>query len=133
MCECGCVANDRKYTLPGPGESYYLVTLRGNCVECCGESVVLIELLEPGTHDHEYYKDPDYIDGPLPLSKWSDSTGAKISVGMTIEEFQSKLSPHLVGLDSDEVGEDGILDDAAVETILEEMYEDAQKFPSISK
>lgn len=130
MCECGCVSNDKRFTLTGPGDSYYLITLRGHCKECDGSSVVLIELLEPGTHGHGYYR--DYTSGPLPFDKWPDSMGVTINVGMTDQEFRAKLAPHLIGLDSKELGDDGVLDDAAVDVLLEEMYDDAQTFPSIA-
>lgn len=131
MCECGCVSNDKKFTLDGPKKSYYLVTLRGHCKECDGPAVVLIELLEPGTHDYGYYKTPEYTHGPLPLGKWSDSMGTTIAVGMTRDEFRDKMASHLLGLNSEELGEDGVLDEAAVDVLLEDMYDDAQTFPTI--
>jgi len=133
MCECGCTSNDKRYTIPGPGKSYYLVTLRGHCVECSGHSAVLIDLLEPGSHDHEYYNDADMIDGPLPLREWDDKKSCTIVTGMLREEFVSKLAGHLVGIDCDEMGDDGRIDEDGAEVILEEMYDQSQTFPCFVK
>lgn len=123
--------NDRRYTLPGPGEVYYLITLRGHCKDCDGPSTVLIETCVPGTFWHGYYKDENHSNGPLPFEKWSESQGCMITTGMSVEQFQAALSSYLVGINSDELGEDGVLDETAVEIILDEMYDDAQTRPTV--
>jgi len=129
MCECGCVANDRRYTLPAPGTAVYLITLSGGCVDCDGPAGVSIELIEPGTFNHGYYRRPEYTDGPLKFEDWSDSKGAAIVTGMRQCEFVKAMQKHLIGLDSNEMGENGVIDEAGADVIAEEMFEDAVKRP----
>jgi hypothetical protein len=131
MCECGCVANDERYTLPGPGKSFYLVTLSAGCVDCDGPAGVSIELIEPGTFAHRYYRDPYHTDGPLKFENWSDSKGAAIVTGFRRCEFVKAMRKHLIGLDSNEMGENGQIDEAGADVIAEEMFEDSQRRPEL--
>lgn len=133
MCECGCTMNDRRYTLPGPGKSIYLITLSAGCVDCDGPSGVSIELIEPDTILFKEYKRGEFSEGPLKLQQWPDSKGAAIVTGMRRHEFVKAASKHLIGVSSDEIGDDGVIDEAGAEVILEEMFEDVQVRPEIVK
>lgn len=133
MCECGCTMNDKHYTFPGPGESYYLLTLSGDCRDCDAPCGVTLELLEPGTFKHEYYQQRDHIDGKLKFEPWADSKGVAIITGFRMHEFVAALKSQLVGVSADEMGENGAIDDAGAAVILEEMYEDAQITPFLVK
>lgn len=131
MCECGCVLNDRRYTFPAPDGAFYLLSLSGCCVNCDAPSGVTIERCDVGSFNHGYYSNPDYIDGPLPFEKWSDSVCVAIVTGMDRSEFIKSTKQHLIGVDSSDIGECYVIDDIGAETILEEMYEDAQLRPSL--
>lgn len=131
MCECGCTMNDQKYTLPGPGEAFYIVTLAGECQDCDVPPGITIELIAPGDFMHDPQHRREFTDGPLKLEKWSDSKGVAFITGMRQHEFIKAMKSHLVGLDSSEYGDDGTLDEIAAETILEEMYGDSQVRPEI--
>jgi hypothetical protein len=54
MCECGCTSNDLRYNndlrykFPGPGKSFYLLTLTAGCTACDAGSGVMIEHIKPG-------------------------------------------------------------------------------------
>lgn len=129
MCECGCTSSDERYTLPGPGKSFYLIRLSGHCLNCDAPSGVTIERHDPGTFDYADYQSPEYTDGPLPLEKWADCYGAAIVCGMRRHEFVKKTREHLIGVSSAEMGSDNRIDDIGAETLLEEMYADAQTRP----
>lgn len=135
MCECGCVANDKKFKFPANGKSFYLLTLSTACMNCDAPPGISIELIESGHGLYEEYSagDSDYLEGDLPFEKWPDSKGVAIVCGMTRSEFIKAMSSHLIGIDSNELGDDGVLDDVAAETILEEMYENSQVRPYIPK
>lgn len=50
---------------------------------------------------------------------------------MTQGEFVKAMSKHLIGVSSDEMGEDGKIDEFGADVILEEMYEDSQRQPAV--
>lgn len=131
MCECGCTSNDDRYTFPGPGKSFYLLTLSGHCVECDAPSGVSIEQIEPSNVLYKEYKRGEFSNGPLLFESWPDSKGAAVVVGMRRHEFIKALLSHLVGVSSDDMGEDGKIDEAGADVILEEMYDDAQVRPQL--
>lgn len=131
MCECGCVSNDQKYRLPAKGRSFYLVTLVGGCTECDYPPGVAIELITQSHALFKEYKRGEFVDGDLPLTDWSDGKGCMIVTGMLSHEFTAKLTPSLVGLDSNELGENGVLDQAGAEVTLEEMFSEATVRPFI--
>lgn len=134
MCECGCPENWTRYRFPAPNRAFYLLTLMGPCTNCDGSSGFTIELCKPGSFEHGYYgKDwPEALDGKLPLEKWGNGNlGVSFETGMRAHEFNKKLMPHLIGVDSRELGENGKLDEFGAEVILDEMYEDAQMKPAL--
>ena len=134
MCECGCVGNDDKYTLPGPGESIYVLRLAGECVDCDAPPGIVIELLYPGDAEFEEAAvNGMYGYRPLTLNDWPDSKGASIVTGMRKHEFIKAMLPHLVGVDSRKLGENGVLDEVGADVIAEEMYEDSQTRPFVVK
>ncbi len=133
MGECGCVMNDRKYLLPGPGEKFYVVTLSAGCVDCDAPSGVTIERIQRGdfmfSDDHR----TEFTNGMLKFEKWSDSEGVAIVTGLRRHEFVAKLKSHLIGVSSEEMGENGVIDDAGAEVILEEMHDDSNVTPHFPK
>lgn len=132
MCECGCTMNDRKYRFPGPTKSFYVLTLHGACENCDAPTGISIELILPGTFLFKRENREEFTDGELQFHDWPESKGVAIQCGMLKHEFVAKLMPHLIGLDSSEMGgDDGKIDSYGAEVILEEMYEDAQVRPSI--
>jgi hypothetical protein len=133
MCECGCVLNDEHYTLPGPGKTFYVVTLSGHCESCDAPSGISIRLCQPGEFNHGYYSDLDNTQGALKFEKWGDgSLGAAIVCGLDKSSFVKMLQPHLVGIDSREIGdENGVIDNCGADVIAEEMYGDVQKRPTV--
>lgn len=131
MGECGCTSNDERYKFPGPGKSFYILTLSGGCLSCDAPPGVSIEHIKPGTHLHEYYSERDYYDGPLKFEKWSDSEGVGIVTGMTRQEFVAATQKHLIGVNSKDLGEDGAFDEMGAEVLLDEMYEDATARPKL--
>lgn len=135
MCECVCVANDDRYTFPGPGKSFYLLTLSGGCISCDAPSGVSIERVKPGDFLHKYVKEnrDTYTCGELSFEKWSDSEGVGIVTGFRQHEFIAALLSHLVGVSSDEMGEDGKIDEDGADVILEEMFSDAVVKPHFPK
>lgn len=133
MCECGCTMNDMKYTLPGPGKAFYIVTLSGACEGCDAPSGITIELIEPSNTLFANYKRGEFIDGPLTLEQWPDSKGVAIVAGLRKHEFVKAVSENLVGIDSKEMGEDGTIDKDGADVIAEEMYEDSQVKPFVAK
>jgi hypothetical protein len=130
MCECGCTMSDDKYRLPGPGKSFYLVTLAGMCKNCDAPPGVTIELIEPTNSMYREYKGDDYGVSPLKLEKWADSLGVAIITGMRQHEFVKATQSHLIGLNSHDFGGPK-LDQIAAETILEELYDDSQVRPTL--
>ena len=131
MCECGCTLNDRKYKFPGPGRSFYILSLCGWCVSCDAPSGVTIERIDPTHTLYKDYKRGDFLEGDLKFDAWADSVGAAIITGMTSAEFVAAAKSNLVGINSKDFGDDGKIDKIGAETILEEMYEDLQKRPTL--
>lgn len=131
MCECGCTSNDKKYSFSGPEKSLYILTLSGGCVDCDAPSGVSIELIETTNILYKEYRRGDFLNGKLKFEKWPDSKGAAIVTGMRRHEFIKALMSHLVGVSSDEMGENGKIDESGADVILEEMYEDAQVRPQL--
>ncbi len=129
MCECGCVMNHRRFSFPGPGKAFYILTLLGACENCSAPTAVWIELIEPGHALWDDYKRGDFLDGPLLFDQWPDNKGISITTGLLSSEFVKALSSHLIGVNSTELGENGLIDAAGAEVILEEMYADAQVQP----
>lgn len=135
MCECGCAGNDKRYKFPGPGKSFYLLTLSGGCINCDYPSGLTVERIKPGDYLHEYLKDnrEHYIDGDLKFEKWTDSEGVGIVTGFRRQEFIAALLKHLVGISSVEMGENGKIDAIGAGVILEEMFEDSVVEPHFYK
>jgi hypothetical protein len=133
MCECGCILNDDKFTFPGPKKSLYVLTLSGGCAECDAGPGVIIERIGPTDPLYKEYRRGEFIEGPLEFEKWSDSHAVAIHTGRRMHEFVEALQKHLIGVDSNELGDKGKIDQAGAEVILEEMYEDAQVKPQIVK
>ncbi len=134
MCECGCPGTWTRYRFPAPKRAFYLLTLMGPCTNCDGSSGFTIELIEPGSFEHGYYsKDyPEALDGELAFEKWGNGNlGVGFDTGMRKHEFIDKLMPHLIGVDSRELGEKGKIDKFGADAILEEMYDDAQVKPAL--
>lgn len=131
MCECGCTMNDERYRFPGPDKSFYLLTLSGGCVDCDAGPGVSIELIEPNNSLYREYKRGEFTNGKLRFEKWPDSKGAAVVVGYRQHEFIRALLQHLIGVSSEELGENGVIDEAGAEVILEEMYEDAMFRPKL--
>jgi|GEM_PF-5008339 len=131
MCECGCSSNAKRYKFAAQGESFYILTLLTVCVNCDGAPSITIELIEPGNTLFDEYKRGEFLSGDLAFEDWRDSKGVSIVCGMLRHEFVKALSQHLVGINSDELGENGTIDDAGAEVILEEMYEDSQLQPRV--
>jgi hypothetical protein len=127
MCECGCIANDLKYTFPAPNKQVYVLTLSGGCIYCdAGPGIIIERILKKELQE-------EFIDGQLKFEKWSDSEAVAIITGMRKHEFINALKEHLMGLSVDEMGENGILDEVGSEVILEEAYEDSivkPRFPN---
>jgi hypothetical protein len=129
MCECGCTSNDLRYWFPAPGKQVYLLTLSKWCVDCDGPSGVSIELIDKS---HFMFRDrADYLDGELKFADWSDSKGVAIVTGMRQHEFVKALTPHLVGVSAEDMGDDGVIDEVGAEVLLEEAYQDSQLKPRI--
>lgn len=135
MCECGCVMNDDRYTFHGPGKTFYLLTLSAGCVDCDAPSGVSIQHVRPGEFLFNYVKEnPEHIDGKLTFEKWGDdSRGVGITTGLRRHEFVKALASHLIGVSSKEMGENGVIDEAGAEVILEEAFEDSIVKPHIPK
>lgn len=131
MCECGCTMNDDKYTFPGPGKSYYLLTLSGECKSCDAPPGVTLELIEPGASLYAEYKRGDFNTEQLKLEKWPDSKGVAFITGMRSHEFVKSVLRHLEGLEVKHFVENGRIDRIGAETILEEMYDDSQVRPYV--
>lgn len=131
MCECGCVSSDRHFRFPASGDSFYILTLQGACVDCDGAPSIRIELVEPSNTLYEEYVRGDFLDGDLAFEECPDSKAVSIVCGMRRHEFVKAMMAHLVGVDSSELGEDGTIDEAGAEVILEEMYEDSQTQPRV--
>lgn len=131
MCECGCVSSRRRYRFPAPGKCTYLLTLIPHCVDCNWPSAVSIELVEPSGWLYREIRDGDCLVGDLPFEKWPDSQGVLVECGHMKNGFIDLLRRHLIGVSSDELGTDGLIDDVGADVILEEMYEDAQFSPRV--
>lgn len=130
MCECGCTMNDDHYLLPGPGTSFYVITLRGHCLNCDAGTSVVIEKMEPGTHGHGWFREEHNSEGEFPFEDWADGKkGRTIVTGMQRHEFVNKLKGELIG--NAGVDDEGNIDDVAAEVILEEMYDAAQTKPKL--
>ena len=131
MCECGCTLSDRKYKFPGPGKSFYIVSLCGWCVSCDAPSGVTIERIDSKHILYEEYKRGDFLEGDLTFDNWADTVGAAIVTGMTSAEFVRATKSHLIGVNSKDFGRDGKISEIGANEILEEMYEEAQKRPTL--
>jgi hypothetical protein len=133
MCECGCVSNDKHYRFSGPGKTFYILTLSGCCLSCDAPSGICVRHIKPGEFLHEWYSDPEKLDGELSFENWGDgSGGAAVVIGMLRSEFIESTKSHLIGIDpKDFADNDGLIDGIGAEAILEEMYEDAQKKPEL--
>jgi hypothetical protein len=131
MCECGCEANADRYTLPGPGKSFYLISLSAECLNCDAPPGVTIELIEPSNTLYRDYKEGEFNTEPLKLEKWPDSKGVAIVAGMRQHEFVKSVKSHLEGMEVEHFTEKGRIDRIGAETILEEMYEDSQVKPFV--
>lgn len=131
MCECGCVGTDERYRFPGPGKSFYVLVLHGKCLNCYSPAGVAIERIDPGHALWKEFKRGEFLDGDLQFEKWPDCYGVSVVTGFLRDEFIKALSPHLVGVNSNELGEGGELDEIGAETILEEAYEDSAFKPKL--
>lgn len=130
MCECGCVMNDKKLTFPGPGKTLYLLTLSAGCVDCDAPSGVSIERLNPGNFMYSKQDREDFSDGELEFENWGDNVeGVGIVTGMLRHEFIKALAKHLIGVSAEEMGENGKIDEAGAEVILEEAFDDSVVMP----
>jgi hypothetical protein len=133
MCECGCSEGEVRYTLPGPGKSFYVISLYGGCKDCDAPAGVTIEEIKPS---HTLYKEyeSEFTEGPLKLQKWRGSRGIAITTGMLKREFIKALESHLIGVESKEFSDNSTaIDKFGAEVILEEMYDDSQVKPHIAK
>lgn len=131
MCECGCTMNDSKYKFPGPGKSFYILSLSGHCRYCVAPAGVTLEHIKPEHSLYAEYKRGEFLDGSLAFENWADSDGVAIVTGMLSDEFIKATKAHLIGVSSKEMGENGLIDDCGAEVILDEMYGDAQTKPRL--
>ena len=131
MCECGCTSNDLRYWFPSPGKQVYLLTLSKGCIDCDAPSGVSIELIDKSSY--MFQNREDYLDGELKFEDWCDSKGVAIVTGLRRHEFVKALQEHLIGVSSDEMGENGVIDESGAEVILEEMFKDSQVKPHFPK
>lgn len=127
MCECGCTTNDKRYTFPGPGNSFYLLTLTRGCKSCDGPSGVSIEHIKPGMFLYSKKHREYFVNGKLKFEKWPDSEGVAIITGFLQHEFVKAIAPYLVDTKLDE------LDQIGAEVLLEEAYEDSVVEPHFPK
>jgi hypothetical protein len=133
MCECGCQTNWERYTFPAPGGAIYLLTIAGHCENCDGGSFMRIELIDKSNTLFSHYKSGEFINGSLKFCNWPDSKGVEVGFGHTKSEFAKAMIPHLAGIDVNELGDHGILDEAGAEVIAEEMYAEMQVVPSLDQ
>lgn len=131
MCECGCVMNWDRYTFPAPNKALYLLSISPHCDNCDAPVGVSIELIEQTNTLYKEYKKGDFSDGPLKFEQWPDTKGAAIVCGLRKHEFVQAVLPHLVGIDSRKMGENGAIDKFGAEVIAEEMYNDVQCRPKL--
>jgi hypothetical protein len=136
MCECGCVGNDNKYLFPGPGNTHYVLTLHGGCIECESPSGFTIERVDSTNVLWEEFNRGEFLTGNLAFAKWPDSVGVAFITGMLRPEFIEATKSHLIGIDSKDFANDADkrsrdIDEYGAEAILEEMYEDAQTKPRL--
>lgn len=131
MCECGCTMNDEKLTFPGPGKSFYILTLAGHCEDCDAAPGVTIEHIKPDHPLWRDYKRGEFISGPLNFNQWPDGPGVAIVTGMRKHEFVAAMTKHLEGLDSRMLGDGGKMDEDGAEVVAEEMYADSQVQPHV--
>lgn len=131
MCECGCISNDDRYTFPAPKKGMYVLTLSQACTNCVAPSGVTIELIESSHPLYKQYKRGDFTRGQLPFEKWPDCKRAAIICGLLRGEFVEAALGHLFGVDSRQLGDDGVIDEIGAEVILDEMYEDVQVHPRL--
>lgn len=129
MCECGCTSNDERYEFPAPKGDRYILTLSGCCTDCDAPAGITIERIDSKAYWR--YREMEMLNGELPFSQWPDSKGVAIVTGMRSDEFTKALLSHLVGISSDDMGEDGLIDEDGADVILDEMYEDAQFRPTL--
>jgi pyruvate-formate lyase-activating enzyme len=132
MCECGCVGNDERYLFPGPGKTLYILSLSGCCLNCYSPSGFTIERVDSTNVLWKEFNRGEFLTGNLKFEKWPDSVGVAIITGMVRHEFVDATKSHLIGIDpKDFADNDGLIDGIGAETILEEMYKDAQKRPQL--
>jgi hypothetical protein len=133
MGECGCSSMDERYKFEGPNRSFYILTLSGACQYCDSPPGICIEKIEPNNILYKEYCKGEFLDGDLIFEKWSDSQGVAIITGMLKHEFIKSTLSHLIGVDSKEMGENGIIDEFGADVICEEMYADTLVKPRIVK
>lgn len=134
MGECGCSMNDRHYRFPGPGKTFYILTLSRSCIDCDAPAGICIRHIKPGEFNHEWFSDPEHYDGDLPFEMWGDgSDGAAVKTGVRRHEFVDAVKSHLIGIDSKEFADEGKreIDESGAEVIAEEMYVDADAAPEL--
>jgi hypothetical protein len=122
---------DERYRLLGPDKLLYIITLSGHCTSCDAPPGISIEEIDETHSLYREYQDGEFNCEPLVFEKWADSMGVAIITGMRQHEFVKAMSQHLVGVSSDEMGEDGTIDADGAEVIAEEMYNDSQSRPTI--
>jgi hypothetical protein len=134
MGECGCTGRDEHYRFPGPGKTFYILTLSASCTNCDAPAGICIRHVKPGEHLHEYAEEEHYLDGRLRFEMWGDgSGGVAVKTGMIRSEFIKATLKHLVGIDSKKFADDGKreIDEDGADVILEEMYADADFAPEL--
>lgn len=131
MCECGCVGNDDRYTLKGPNKSLYIIHLHGGCTNCDSSPGLMIEHVLKTDVMYNEFRNGEFIDGELPFINGADRKFCPITTGFRKHEFIKKMTDWLVGIDSEELGDEGVVDEAGAEVILEEMYEDSLVKPTV--
>lgn len=133
MCECGCSSNDERYRLLGPDRLLYIITLSGHCASCDAPAGMSIEEIDEKHSLYWEYQNGDFNCESLRFEKWADSKGVAIITGMRKHEFVKAMMPHLVGVSSDEMGDNGTIDEDGAEVIAEEMYDESQTRPVLLK
>ena len=123
MCECGCVGNDDKYTLPGPDGSFYVLSLSVPCENCDAPPGISIQKSQHGQPLDEFTRALEFQD-------WPDGPGVAIVTGMRKCEFIKAMASYLIGIRVNKV-EDGRIDKFYAEVVIEEMYPDSQIQPRV--
>lgn len=130
MCECGCVANDRRYTFQGPEGFMYVLTLSNGCVSCDAGSYITIEKISMVQFRRE--RREGFFDGGLELRPWRGAAqGVAIITGHRKHEFVKALLPQLVGFSIGGMCDNDALDEVGAEVLLEDLYDDARFKPYV--